>query len=904
MTFDLETVYGLLPAVYRIRDTAPDGSPGPLLALLGVLTDEIAVLEENLDQLYDDQFIETCADWVVPYIGDLLGVRGIHGAGLAAASQRAYVANTIGYRRRKGTAPMLEQLAHDLTGWEARVVEFFTLLATTQYLNHVRLGGTVTPDLRDWEALERVGSPFDSLTRTADVRKIESGRGRYNIPNVGVFLWRLRPFAVTDVPAFRVDDRRFLFNPLGAAAQLYTLPAPRPPVMDRLATPLEVPAPISRRLLDQYLEAGYYGPGASLFLAVDGIPVPDPSTKDSASDRIRVCDLSDLTDQGGTVTGWAHTDGDRIAIDPVLGRIAVPAALAGADLEVTWHRAFSAPMGGGEYERSSTFAAMPDAPTLHVSGRAGATADASTIQEAFEALQGTSGTIEIADSGRYADPLTLALSRDQVVEIRAADGRCPVLVLGGDLEVSGDAASLSLNGLWVTGGAIRVAGEVASLRIVHCTLVPGQGLAPSGGPASPASASVVVGGIRGRVVNLDVDHSIAGPLRLPAELSALHVLDSIIDSPARSGAAQRQPCLVSGDLGTFPTLDPQARALQVTIGGEGPYQALMAGTPSDIGEAAVMLQAALRSVATSAAFALASVVNAGDRLVVLGGVPAPVYVQPGGVADVAAPLRLLAPDSRPAVAIIGGAVPQPLSLRSRSPKILVGWGGGLSVVTLGGLLATAADAAVALQAGIRAAGSAPTVSAAVVAVLYGRLLVVPGPGAVGFVMDAGPDDATTIIDLGLDASRPAIAGDDGGDTPAPLTRIERSTVIGDAIVNEVDLVTDSIFTGALRSDRRQAGCVRFSYLPNGSLTPRRYGCHPSSTDSGPVRPDFTSLRFGEPGYCQLADGCADEIARGASDGVEMGAFHDLRQSQRDDDLRYALGEYLRFSLEAGIFHVT
>ena len=200
MTFDLETVYGLLPAVYRIRDTPPDGSPGPLLALLGVLADEIAVLEENLDQLYDDQFIETCADWVVPYIGDLLGVRGIHGAGLAAA------ASVPTSRTRSATAAaraprMLEQLARDLTGWDARVVEFFELLATTQYLNHVRLGSTVTPDLRAWEALERVGSPFDSLTRTADVAQDRiRARAVQHPERGGVCLAAARPFAVTDVP--------------------------------------------------------------------------------------------------------------------------------------------------------------------------------------------------------------------------------------------------------------------------------------------------------------------------------------------------------------------------------------------------------------------------------------------------------------------------------------------------------------------------------------------------------------------------------------------------------------------------------------------------------------------------------------------------------------------------------
>ena len=56
----------------------------------------------------------------------------------SVASPRAEVANTIRYRRRKGTVSVLEQLAADVTGWPARAVEFFELLATTQYMNHVR----------------------------------------------------------------------------------------------------------------------------------------------------------------------------------------------------------------------------------------------------------------------------------------------------------------------------------------------------------------------------------------------------------------------------------------------------------------------------------------------------------------------------------------------------------------------------------------------------------------------------------------------------------------------------------------------------------------------------------------------------------------------------------------------
>ena len=43
-----------------------------LLALLSC-AEQARALEEDVERLYDDQFIETCDDWVVPYIGDLVG---------------------------------------------------------------------------------------------------------------------------------------------------------------------------------------------------------------------------------------------------------------------------------------------------------------------------------------------------------------------------------------------------------------------------------------------------------------------------------------------------------------------------------------------------------------------------------------------------------------------------------------------------------------------------------------------------------------------------------------------------------------------------------------------------------------------------------------------------------------
>ena len=74
MSFDTATLYELLPAIYRVRD-AEQGEP--VKALLTVIAEQLGVIEENLAQLYDDQFIETCAEWVVPYIGDLIGYRSL-----------------------------------------------------------------------------------------------------------------------------------------------------------------------------------------------------------------------------------------------------------------------------------------------------------------------------------------------------------------------------------------------------------------------------------------------------------------------------------------------------------------------------------------------------------------------------------------------------------------------------------------------------------------------------------------------------------------------------------------------------------------------------------------------------------------------------------------------------------
>ena len=107
-------------------------------------------------------------------------------------------------------------------------------------------------------------------------------------------------------------------------------------------------------------------------------------------------------------------------------------------------------------------------------------------------------------------------------------------------------------------------------------------------------------------------------------------------------------------------------------------------------------------------------------------------------------------------------------------------------------------------------------------------------------------------------------------------------------------------TAPLRIERVQKGCLSFCWVPPGSITPRCYRCQPPDEQVGP-RPVFTSLAWGDAAYAQLGTRCPAEIREGAEDGGEMGAFRHLQQTQKSARLRRNLPEYLRLSLEAGLF---
>lgn len=534
-----ERLYRLLPSIYRIRD---EQEGKPLFALVSLIAREIEAIEENVEQLYDDQFIETCDTWVPSYIGDLIGYRPLHFGAAAAVirSPRAEVANTIGYRRRKGTAAMLEQLARDVTAWPARAAEFFEQLATTQYMNHVRLYARATADLRSTERLRRLDGAFNAIAHTAEMRRPESGSGRYNIPNVGIFVWRLRPYPLSNVPltpdSGDVTGRRFRFNPLGADQPLFRRPVTET-LISHIAEPINVPEPIDLRLMAAAVKtaAGHpevaddYGLGESVVLSrPDANPANPPTPIDVAD--ICICDLRDVAG------GWAHestVDPDTIAIDPRLGRVVLGANITGSILG-TFHSGFSRDIGGGEYERNPAGGDLAN--QQHAD-------NGTPLQPLLTSIAG-GGRLLIRDSTTYTGTPTFTVNdtpanaRPIEVVVTADDGNRPLLASGGPMLLDiGQRSRLVLEGLVISGGELQMVAaaddEPRELVLRDCTLVPGLTLQPDGRAASPGAPSLT---IAHPFANVTLERCIVGALQIDPD-ATVTITDSIVDAGSPEAVA-------------------------------------------------------------------------------------------------------------------------------------------------------------------------------------------------------------------------------------------------------------------------------------------------------------------------------------------------------------------------------
>jgi hypothetical protein len=569
MESSLDRLYQLLPVVYRQRD-AELGYP--LRALLQVITEQVDVVEADIAQLYENWFIETCQDWVVPYIGALVGYRMVHEAGEPGdvttprerlrnkiLIPRREVANTIHYRRRKGTLALLETLADQLAGWPARAVEFYKLLGQTQAVNHLQLDRGRTVNLRRGSALYRLGGAFDELAHSVDVRRINAHRtrGRFNIPSVGLFVWRIKAYSVArrlepiasdrppEAPAYYLqeeDPHCYTFSVLGNDTPLYTRAEPEAEPTD-IAGEMNVPTPIRRRAFEDRLR-DYYGQGKSLQIwrgdPKEGFAEPIPP------DKIVAADLS----------GWQYRpEPGCAAIDPELGRIAFSPQdrVSKQGVWVSYHYGFSADIGGGEYNRPLS---QPEGAVLYrvVEKPREDRREFDRINKALDQWKSdkpTHAVIEIANSAAYVEQINIEFAQNQSLQLRAANRRRPVIRLldwqtgkPDSIYVHGaPGGRLTLDGLLITGRGVEIENELEEVNIRHTTLVPGWSLYPSCEPVRPTESSLDMTDTQARVT---IQDSIIGSIQVSQDRATtdpipIHVSDSILDATSPDQEALGAP---------------------------------------------------------------------------------------------------------------------------------------------------------------------------------------------------------------------------------------------------------------------------------------------------------------------------------------------------------------------------
>jgi len=574
-----DRLYDLLPAIYRTKDAEQQQT---LQALFAVLENDFSAMENDIAALYDNWFIETCDEWVVPYISDLLKVKSLHSGGIAGFTLRSYVANVLAYRRRKGTASVLEQMAHDVSGWPTRAVEFYKSLATNQHMNNIRATIPAFIDIRDSNNLELLSGPFEQAAYRIDVRSVEAGVGKYNIPNIGLYLWRLQSYSMVRVRAAAQasgpePQNRFCFNPLGVDLELFNPPQTELDI-SHLAEQHNVPGVLRRRPLFHELQARRQAISESRVIvekyfrqqqAVFKI-YTDGASEALLPEEIMVCDLSDWQTEISVVS-----EAVKVQVDPELGRLVFHSSLSPSSVDVDYSYGFSADLGGGPYNRSESLDGLFDdqdsiwwaAVSQHAADNADVFTTLGAAIQAWNALDpadsASAGVIAIQDNASYTE----TLSGDSG-KIHIPDGKKLLIVaaqwlrgskptinewspqlglnhflsatqlrphIQADISVSGAVSAdsddttssneLWLNGLLVQGKLSVLVGELGQLTLSHCSLV------PNAGGLQVNSSNSVSGGHNAQLAVV-IDHSICGAILLADTVRSLSISDSIIDALA------------------------------------------------------------------------------------------------------------------------------------------------------------------------------------------------------------------------------------------------------------------------------------------------------------------------------------------------------------------------------------
>jgi hypothetical protein len=607
--------FDLLPGVIR----ASDADMGyPLRDLLRVLAAEADLVEEDIRRMYADLFIETCEPWVLPYLGDLVGYRwlpvpeGRPRCGPAdpvgVLVPRRAVADTIRNRRRKGTRSVLEDLVPSVSGWSAiicdgeegpdcagalahqvtvkawrlpswpltRVRPFYEGRRTNSY--HLSVLGNDAPlyACTDW-ATDDVGGrrprPPRRLTLEALERDLlESyGEGRNLCLYEGgtaIDSGRIRVQSLADWEPEVFGDEVALDPELGRVMFPERYDLAEITVSSCYGFPMAIGggeyrrgASMSSGAATSLFRAGHLTRGGADLLTalrrdsrftnylrerldpeVLASDPDDPVTGERLGAELnRVLqaydlrdgdpDLDPLDDEGVQLLNTAAGGAGLIRMNRLILEAQFPDAIRRAIAVVRVRSEYNQPV----IMRAVHDLQRSDRPPLHL-------------------------VVELCDSGLYVEPVAVELLDHHALELRAADGCRPTVILPerrGDIDDMvidcGTGCRVILDGLMIAGHPVRVAGDPAEVLIRHCTLVPGWELQPTCEPRRGEELSLLLTDRRARGARprggldkpatdllatcLTVDHSIVGTVivqrdEVQAEPVQLHVRASVVDATA------------------------------------------------------------------------------------------------------------------------------------------------------------------------------------------------------------------------------------------------------------------------------------------------------------------------------------------------------------------------------------
>lgn len=593
-----DKLWQLLPAIYRTGDAVTPEVPGPLKELFNRMGVQAATIRRSIDRLWENQSIETCDDWVVPYIGDLLATRLV--SCLDARAQRLDVARTIYYRRRAGTLGLLEELVADIAGRDARAVEFFRRHGRTRHQFDPPIGNVFAAAVPAWapDTTYTAGTIVSNganayVCAAGGISAASGGPSGVGaaIPDGGV-TWSFYEPLGSLVPAVieglaGADSH----TPAGGFADLRNAYAGRNAnsAFDEFAHYADLRKGAQSSgwynishlgLFVWWLQSfpvlaatpvgnGQSPPCFTFDPSGRNIPLFVPSSRTAASfgddwvtpDEwqlpVAVRDVLWQTypDQLYPSAFWVGLDAgpapaplsrDQLSIHPDSGRFSFVGAVPQGTPVTSYHFALMSTVGAGGFPSALLESlALPTA-VSHVAGGSG-------LDTALAAIAGDA-TIEIGDSLTYAGPGGTLDIGSATVALIAGDATRPMLRWPGGghtWTITGDNANLVLQGLWLQGADLVLTGTFETVTLRFMTLDPGTagtggaaiGTAIDGMPLAPVHLW-----IEASITTLTLERCITGPIR------------------TRSGGAVEQMTATDSIIQAITTGAPDDYALQSTIG--------------------------------------------------------------------------------------------------------------------------------------------------------------------------------------------------------------------------------------------------------------------------------------------------------------------------------------------------